>query len=63
MCKYCENEIGQNNYLDAKGSMLVDIYKGGQPSFTLDIEGSDESAEILIDFCPKCGRKLNEEKV
>ena len=62
MCKYCKNENGQNDYLETGNFIMVDIYKSNQPNFTIDIEALDISAEIQIEYCPMCGRKLNDER-
>lgn len=73
-CKYCKidmNSYNQYNYasdelfefdkhIDGKNQNL-EVYIMDNPeaeSFTLNIDGVYTDIEIIINYCPMCGRKL-----
>lgn len=59
MCKYCENGEWQSD-----GAIRMNLQKIDSNSTILDVyyEGYSENgeAEFEIEFCPFCGRKLND---
>ena len=64
MCKYCEVKNGESVYLYDRSSCEVEIHQNNwdnKSSIDFYIESQDDSFsfEIEINFCPKCGRKLN----
>lgn len=54
MCKYCENgkDFGDD------GSLVISKYQNNH-FLVCSINGDDY--ETKIEFCPKCGKKLEEE--
>ena len=59
-CPYC-NYPDQTGYtcekIINKHSDSVDVYV--DPSGELDIDSEFESLEIQINYCPMCGRRIN----
>lgn len=60
MCEYCEHGEG---IVDASGFYIY-IQESDDGDYMLDVnyDGCDESASAweAINYCPMCGRKLNE---
>jgi len=63
MCKYCE----ENKYLmknDTNGFHTLEVAKDDNDiAYSLLLFTPFGMYDAVINFCPMCGRKLNEEKV
>ena len=66
MCKYCKGEYG-NEYAKGFNSWWLISKYNDQWELEVEIESRDRlgydytTSFIDIEFCPKCGRNLNEE--
>ena len=66
MCKYCNGEYG-NEYVKGFNSWWLISKYNDQWELEVEIESRDSlgydytTSFIDIEFCPKCGRNLNEE--
>ena len=49
MCRYCEGNVDDREFLDT----LNNIYITGNNIIT-----DDEKFDILIEYCPMCGKEL-----
>lgn len=61
MCEYCKLLSGDRRILAEDGETELKIERHNK-EYSLVAEGLNDIAEIRIDYCPFCGRKLEEEK-
>ena len=66
MCKYCEfDEEGLNDFefnsYDNDTKEIMNLYKDSSGVAFICIENSATQPWFEINFCPMCGRNLNEE--
>ena len=57
-CEYCSLPIGKSITLQ-DGNWLFAQITHTEDEYVLTVEG-DGKFEIILEYCPKCGRKLGE---
>ncbi len=64
MCNYCVSRMDVTNELKPlyfKSVSWVGVIENDKGEIVLDIDCEELDLEIKINYCPMCGRRLNEE--